>query len=75
MFIFICNIYVENNAVDRGVKPLFTRIVCVCVCVCVCMDLKPSQRSDDYMKVLRLLTTVDRELFSRISCNLKAGKQ
>ena len=70
MFISICYIYVENNAVDRGVKPLFTRIVCVCVC----MDLKPNQRSDDYMKALRLLTIVDRELFSRISCNLQAGK-
>ena len=76
VFISICYIYVENNAVDRGVKPLFTRIcVCVCVCVCVCMGLKANQRSDDYMKALTLLTIVDRELFSRISCNLQAGKQ
>ena len=73
VFISICYIYVENNAVNRGVKPLFIRI-CVCVCVCVCMDLKANQRSDDYMKALTLLTIVDRELFSRISCNLQTGK-
>ena len=73
VFISICYIYVENNAVNRGVKPLFTRM-CVCVCVCVCMDLKANQRSDDYMKALTLLIIVDRELFSRISCNLQAGK-
>ena len=79
VFISICYIYVENNAVNRGVKPLFTRMcvcvcVCVCACVCVCLDLKANQRSDDYMKALTLLTIVDRELFSRISCNLQAGK-
>ena len=71
VFISICYIYVENNAVNRGVKPLFIKI---CVCVCVCMDLKANQRSDDYMKALTLLTIVDRELFSRISCNLQTGK-